>query len=562
MYKAMKNKGVKFDLGAHAKTITTSSPHAQRWFDHGLNWCFGFNQEEGLKCFLKALEADPDCAMAHWGVAYAAGPFYNFPWNDFSVREAGECTRLCSSHVRLARGLVAGVSDLEAKLIHALAMRFQKDHPVATDVFDQWDDDYADAMREVYHAYPEDMDVAALFAEAMMTRTPWKLWDTINNHPAANADTVEVIAVLEAAIDQAKRRGLRQHPAVLHLYIHAVEMSPTPERALEAADVLGTLCPDAGHMNHMPGHVYVLCGQYQKAKVASEKAIAADRIYLAYAGPYNFYTTARCHDLHLMMYTCMLMGQYGPALDAANEMCETLTPDVLNYEGRPQMSITMEGYYSMYMHVFIRFGKWQEIIAAGFSQDRKRYCVSSAMDRYAKAIAYAALGEFDNAEVQRSAFYHAVAAIPEDRKFFNNTAHSILAIAETMMEGEIAYHQGRFTVAFDHLREAVRRNDHLFYSEPWAWMHPPRHALGALLLEQGHFEEAEEVYRADLGLNRHLQRCAQHPGNVWALHGIVECLARKEPDSEFYTLTEELEAALSDADIAVKSSCYCRTQVG
>ena len=548
-----------FDLGKYTKAITTSSEKTQYWFNQGLNWCFGFNQEEGVKCFRKALETDPGCAMAHWGVAYAAGPFYNFPWSDFSDREEKECAHLCFNHVNIAKTSSSTITDIEAKLIDALAMRFQKNHPVAQEAFDQWDDDYADAMREVYLAYPGDMDVAALFAEAMMTRTPWKLWDTVNNRPASDADTLEVIEVLETAIDRAKRQGLIQHPAILHLYIHALEMSPAPEKALEAADILGTLCPDAGHMNHMPGHIYVLCGLYQESKTASEKAILADRMYLDYAGPYNFYTTARCHNLHLMMYTCMSMGQYGPALEAADEMCQTLTPDVLDYQGRPQMSITMEGYYSMRVHVFIRFGKWREIVDLEFPQDRKLYCVSAAMYRYAKAVAYATLGEFSEADLQRSQFYQAVAEIAEERKFFNNTAHSILSIAEAMMEGEIAYHRGNYDSAFLHLRDSVSRNDSLFYSEPWAWMHPPRHALGALLLEQGYCEEAEEVYRTDLGLNNQLQRCAQHPDNVWALHGIVECLSRKERGPEFYELSEKLNIALANTDVIIQASCCCRT---
>ena len=299
-----------FDLGTHTRTITTDSPEAQYWFNHGLNWCFGFNQEEGLKCFKKASEYDPKCAMAYWGIAYAAGPFYNMPWCDFGDTEIIQCTRLCYAHVQHAKSLIQGLTKVEAQLIYALAYRFQTDHPASQQTFNKWDDDYADAMRKTYEKNPDDMDIAALFVEAMMTRTPWKLWDVKTGQPGENADTLECLEVLELAIKLAEDKKIQQHPAILHLHIHVLEMSGNPERALQSSDILGTLCPDAGHMNHMPGHIYVLCGLYDKAKSASEKAIAADRLYRAYAGDHNFYTTARCHDLHLMMYACMFLGQF------------------------------------------------------------------------------------------------------------------------------------------------------------------------------------------------------------------------------------------------------------
>ena len=318
-----------FDLGSHTRKITTDSDEAQLWFDRGLNWCFGFNQEEGVTCFKKALEFDPHCAMAHWGVAYAAGPFYNFPWCDYSALELEQCTALCFDHVQQALSLSGNISAEEVALVRALTARFQAGHPVAQDKFDRWDDDYAAAMRKAHHQFPQDLDISALFVEGMMTRTPWKLWNVSTDLPAENADTLECLEVLENAMALSASRG-QKHPAILHLHIHMLEMSGNPEQALESADALATMCPDAGHINHMPGHIYVLCGQYDKAKTASEKAIRADRMYLQYAGPYNFYTTARCHDFHLMMYTCMFLGQFRPALEAAEEMCATLSPDVVD----------------------------------------------------------------------------------------------------------------------------------------------------------------------------------------------------------------------------------------
>lgn len=549
-----------FDLGSHTRPITTSSAEAQLWFDRGLNWCFGFNQEEGVACFQKALECDPECAMAYWGIAYAAGPFYNMPWCDFSAEEAATCTKFCYDQVRKAQSLSMTGAEAEAALIDALATRFQLDHPVSQAEFDRWDDAYADAMRAVYRRYPDDLDVVALFAESMMTRTPWKLWNVHTNEPANGADTLEALEVLEQALALAEAQSVPQHPAIRHLHIHVLEMSATPERALASADTLGTLCPDAGHLNHMPGHIYVLCGLYEKARIASEKAIRADRMYLEYAGPYNFYTTSRCHDLHLMMYTCMFLGQFEPAMAAAEEMCGTLSRDVLDVKGKPYLAMTMEGYYSMMMHVLVRFGKWQPIIDAPMPECPQLYCVSTSMHHYAKGVAYAALGQFDDAEAQRDVFHASLARIPEGRKFFNNPALDVLAIAEKMLDGELEYHKGNHDIAFDHLRESVRRDDNLAYSEPWAWMHPPRHALAALLLEQGHYEEAEDVYRNDLGLNDTLQRCTQHPDNVWSLHGLAECLRQRGAENELELITPKLNAAMALTDTPITSSCCCRKQ--
>lgn len=550
----------RFDLGNHTKQISTQDIQAQRWFDLGLNWCFGFNHEEGVKCFQRALEHDPQCVMAHWGIAYGSGPFYNNAWRQFSQAEANDATRLCYDHIQMARALSDHASDLENQLIEALAQRFQKPHAVTGDEFDRWDDDYACAMRRVHYANRDDHDVMAIFAEAIMTRTPWRLWNVKRGVPANGADTLEALDVIERSIAMHDAAGTQQHPAILHLHIHVTEMSDEPERAMRSADILGTLCPDAGHMNHMPGHTYVLCGDYEKTKIASEKAIRADNLYVDYAGPFNFYTTARCHDLHLMMYTCMFLGQFKPAIAAAEQMCATLSKEVLSVPDRPQLAITMEGYYSMKMHVLVRFGRWQDIIDAAMPDDPVLYCVSTAMHHYAKGVAHAALKNFDQADSERDRFHAAVARVPKERKFFNNTARSVLAVGEKMLDGELSYHKGNYDVAFTALGESVYRDDNLEYTEPWAWMHPPRHALAALLSEQGHFAEAEQVYRADLGLNDHLQRCAQHPDNVWALHGFVECLRQRGDTTELPIYEAKLEQALSKTDVAVTSSCLCRAK--
>lgn len=550
--------GDRFDLGTHSLTVTTSSADTQRWFDFGLNWCFGFNHGEAAKCFERCLEHDPDCAMAHWGIAYASGPFYNYPWRHFGPDELAARTQRCHQNIEQARELAAAATPTEQALIEALGSRFPQPLAASFDDCDQWDDDYRDAMRVVHQRFPDDHDVMALFVEALITRTPWRLWDVTSGKPAKGADTVEALEVCARSIALSKSAGEASHPGVLHLHIHTLEMSHHPEHAMRSADELAGLCPDNGHLNHMPGHIYVLCGEYEKARLASKKAIAADNKYVDYAGPLNFFTTNRCHDLHLMMYTCMLQGRFADAMTAADQICETLTPQVLGVDGLPQLAATMEGYFSMRMHVLVRFGRWQDIVDAPLPPDPALYCVSLAMYHYAKGVANAALRNFDAAELHREAFHEAVTNIPQSRRFFNNTATDVLAVGEKMLDGELAYHQGYVEAAFEHLRESVRRDDDLAYTEPWAWMHPPRHGLGALLIEQGQHAEAETIYRADLGLDDSLQRCSQHPKNVWSLHGLVECLISRDETQERARVEELLAVALAQTDVPIVSSCMCR----
>ncbi|MBX2839754.1 MAG: tetratricopeptide repeat protein [Gammaproteobacteria bacterium] len=547
-----------FDLGNRSFCISTNSKQAQILFDQGLKWCFGFNQEEGQACFTKALEYDAGCAMLHWGIAYAAGPFYNMPWCDFSEKEAEQCTALCRRHIDKALHMANGATALEKALVEALSERVQKAHVVTQSEFDHWDYAYASAMRSVNVNFPDNLDVKALFIEALITRTPWRLWNVRTNTPPPGADTLEALAECESAISLADARQEKQHPAILHLHIHITEMSSEPERAMDSADRLSGLCPDAGHIHHMPGHIYVLCGEYLKAKKVSMEAVRVNRKYLTYAGPYNYYTTARCHDLHLLMYTCMFLGQYQPALEAAMEMCENLTTDVISLQNKPFIANTMEGYFSMKMHVLVRFGKWQEIIDEPLPEDATLYCVSTSMHHYAKGVAYAATGQINAAEEQKELFYQSLEKIPSNRKFFNNLALSTLGVGEMMLLGELEYRKGNYTEAFAYLRRAVDRCDDLHYSEPWPWMHPPRHALGALLLEQNLSEEAEAVYRADLGLSNQVPRCAQHQDNVWALHGLVECLVRRNESQEISRIQKKLNAAMILADAGINSSCCCR----
>ncbi|WP_119270053.1 tetratricopeptide repeat protein [Taklimakanibacter deserti] len=540
-----------YDLGSYSRRISTSSAEAQAWFDRGLAWCYGYNHDEAVRCFEKAAKADPSCAMAWWGIAYAAGPNYNKQWKAFDTVDLERSLKTAYGATAEALKHAASASPVEKALIQPLALRYPLNDPgLVTPI---WNDDYAAAMREVFEAHSRDLDVAALFAEAIMNRTPWQLWDIATGKPAEGADTLEAIDVLEKSM---RLPGGDTHPGLLHMYVHLMEMSPTPERALKAGDRLRQAVPDAGHLLHMPTHIDVLCGDYQNVVEWNDRAIKADRKYLAKEGALNFYSLYRCHDFHFKIYGAMFMGRLAPALEAAEEMAATLTENLLTIEV-PPMADWLESFVPMKLHVLIRFGKWQDIIAMKLPQNQALYCVTTAMIRYARAVAFAATGNVTAAEAEAKHFV-AVAKVPPTRYLFNNTCLDILAIAAEMMKGEIAYRKGRHAEAFAHLRKSVELDDNLPYDEPWGWMQPTRHALGALLLEQGKVEEAEAIYRADLGLDSTLRRACQHPDNVWSLHGFHECLTKLGKTAEAALIKPRLDIAIARADVPVKASCFCR----
>jgi tetratricopeptide (TPR) repeat protein len=542
-----------YDLGSYTRPISTSSSDAQRWFDRGLIWTYAFNHEEAIRCFQKAINHDPECAMAHWGLAYASGPHYNRMWQQLD--EVTLASMVSATHAAIAPAVaLRGAADpAEQALITAMAARYRA--PFPDDNMDEWNDAYAGAMRAVYRDFPDDIDVAALCAEALMTRTPWQLWDLVTGYPADGSSTVEAREILERTL--ALPEG-RKHPGLLHMYIHLMEMSPTPERALSAADRLRHLVPDAGHLLHMPTHIDVLCGDYHTVVASNVVASAADDKYVAREGGINFYTHYRAHNHHFRIYGAMFLGQSKVSLDAADDLVRTISPELLAVKV-PPMADRFEGRISMKLHALIRFGRWKEIIETPIPEDQNLYCVTIAMIHYAKGVAYAATGRVAEAEQELVLFESALTRVPETRYLQNNLCIDILQIADAMLRGELEYRKGNVDAAFAHLRQSVALSDGLQYAEPWAWMQPPRHALGALLLEQGLVEEAEAVYRADLGLDGTLPRAHQHPENVWALHGYHECLHRLGKCDLADLIKPRLDLAVARADVPIESSCFCRS---
>ena len=541
-----------YDLGRYSRPVSTSSPDAQAWFDRGLAWSYGFNHEEAVRCFQRAVDADPSCAMAHWGIAYAMGPNYNKDWVAFEPDELIEMVALARAAVERAHSLLDGATPVERAVIEALGARF----PAATppEECSLWSDAYAEAMRAAYGQFGDDPDVATLCAEALIGRTPWQLWNVQTGEPAEGADTREALAVLERGMASSPE----PHPGLLHLYLHTMEMSPFPERALPAADQLRGLVPDAGHLQHMPTHIDVLCGRYRDVVTWNQRAIEADRKYLEREGALNFYTLYRCHDYHFKIYGALFLGQIEPALEAADEMAATLSEELLSIEV-PPMADWAEGFVPMRLHVLVRFGRWREIIDEPLPADPALYCTTTAMLHYAKGVAHAALGDV-------AAASRAAAALPRRRRA--GAGHAL------PLQQHLPRHPGRRG------RDAGGR-DRLPQRRLRRGLRPPapsgragrqpalRRALG--LDAAG----APRARRAAAGAGpraggrgrlprrprprRHASRGpAGIPDNVWSLHGYHECLTLLGKQDEAAEVKSQLDAALAEATVRIEASCFCR----
>ncbi|MFE3588166.1 hypothetical protein ACFXOY_11645 [Streptomyces niveus] len=541
-----------FDLGTLTRPVSTRSAEAQHWFDRGLAWTYAFNHEEAVRCFEEAATADPDCAMAHWGIAYALGPNYNKPWESFDPLDLERTVSGTHAAVERARACAAGATPVERALIEALLARYPRAQAPAD--CSVWNLPYAEAMRGVHELAPDDPDIATLYADALMNLTPWRLWDLRTGEPAEGARTTEAKAVLDRALSS---EAGADHPGALHLYIHLMEMSPTPEDALVVADRLRGSMPDAGHLHHMPSHLDVLCGDYRRVVSANSEAIRADERYRRRAGEMNFYTLYRSHNYHFKIYGAMFLGQSRTALETAAQLEASIPEELLRVQS-PPMADWLEGFLAMRVHVLIRFGRWADILALPLPAEADLYCVTTAMVRYARGVAYSATERLPEAQAERTAFHLAVERVPESRMLFNNTCRDILAVASEMLDGELRYREGEYDLAFAALERSIALDDGLPFDEPWGWMQPTRHAYGALLLEQGRVEEAEAVYRADLGLDDTLPRPSRHPGNVWALHGFHECLVRLGRTGEAQIVSHQLTTATALADVPINASCFCR----
>lgn len=541
-----------YDLGRYTCPVTTTSDAAQIWFDRGLNWTFGFNHNEAIACYTRALEADPGCAMAYWGIAYAAGPNYNMPWALYDDRGRAKALAQAYDATQNALERLEGLTAVERALIEALPARYpQRD---ITDSMSAWDQAYADAMRKVLANHPEHLDVRSVFVESLMNLSPWKMWDLRKGVPAEGAYTVEAQDVLETVLDTGG--AAIAHPGLLHLYVHLMEMSPHPEKALKAGDILRTLVPDAGHLVHMPTHIDVLCGDYVKVVRGNEAAVEADLKYFEREGAFNVYTGYRQHNYHFVVYGALFLGQIEPALSAVRGMTETVPEAMLRIES-PPMADFFESYMGLEPHILVRFGKWDELIQMQPPEDPELYCTLNANTLYARAVAFAALGHVAEAEAEEKLFLAACDAVPKTRMMHNNTVRDLLEIAKEMVRGEIEYRKGNYDAAYAHLRRSVALDDDLPYDEPWGWMQPARHALGALLFEQGHAEEAEAVYREDLGLGGQLSRATVHPDNIWSLRGLHDCLKKRGETVEIKHIKQRLDMALARADEAMAASCFC-----
>ncbi|KAJ4863223.1 hypothetical protein T069G_04177 [Trichoderma breve] len=511
-----------FNLGTYHRPITTKSPNAQRWFNRGLIWAYGFNTQEASNCFEKVITADPDCAMGYWGLAYTRGPYYNKAWRLFDPKDLNMALEATYSASRQALNLIRNASPVEQALIHAIVARYPQSTP--TDDYSVWNRAYADAMETAYKQFSDDLDIVVLYADALMNLTPWAMWDPYSGKPGPKARTLDACAAVSRALTQ---KGADEHPGLLHLHIHLMEMSRTPEAAVPSADLLRGLVPDSGHLNHMPSHIDVLIGDYRSAVAANTAAVKADAKFVERIGGMNMYTFYRAHDYHSLIYAAMMYW--------------------------------LEAFCAVRPHVLIRFGRWDDIINLTLPTNQSLYCVTTATIHYAKGVAYAATGNVTEALKQQTFFTEALSRVPSSRMDYPNKCVDILKVAEAMLAGEIEYRRGNYEVAFKHLRRSIHLDDRLPYSEPWGWMQPARHAYAALLLEQGRVEEAATAYAEDLGLDESLPRGHQHPNNIWALRGYHECLTLLGRTAEAKLLELPLKLATCLADVPVQSSCFCRT---
>jgi tetratricopeptide (TPR) repeat protein len=512
-------------LGNQGRAVTTGSAEAQRYFNQGLCFLFAFNHDEAIRSFRESARLDPACAMAWWGIAIANGPHIN---NPAVPPDRAKAAWLALSKAQENK---AAATAVEHALIEALAARYADPQPEDRKPLDEA---YAAAMRNVWRAHPTDADVGALFAEALMDLRPWDLW-TPAGEPQPGTD--EVVGTLEAALTQSPN-----HPLALHLYIHAVEASPWPEKALAPAARLLDLQPGLGHLVHMPSHIDVRTGRWAAAIEANAKAIEADRRYRKQAGKQGFYEIYMAHNHHMLAFAAMMRGQSKQAVSSISDMAREMPADWVREN--PGLA---DGFLAMPLEVLVRFGKWDEVLAA--PEPAEHLPLGRALRRCARGIASAAKGDIASAQAEQRAFLAAQAALPETSLIGNNKGADVLAVAQHLLAGEILVREGKIEAGLAELREAVKCEDALRYSEPPDWIHPVRHALGATLLAHGQAAAAETVYREDL---------ARLPHNGWSLFGLSRSLELQGKADEARVVSAQFQKAWKDADITITSSCFCQ----
>src|SRR3954463_6184017 len=515
------------DLGTYTRKITTKNAKAQRYFNQGLAFIHGFNHSAAIRSFQEAANADPDCAMAHWGIALAAGPHINYPLVPTPMAE------LAWKELTLAQQHADKASPVEKALIDALGKRYANPQPEDRTSLDRA---YADAMREVWKQYPKDQDVGAFFAESMMDLSPWNQW-THEGQP--NPGTEEIVATLEAVM-----KLNPNHPFANHLYIHAVEASPHPEKAIVPANRLRNLQPGLAHNVHMPSHIDIRTGNWQKAIDTNAKAVTDDHKYFQALGSKNaglipFYAA---HDHHMLAYAALMTGQSKLAMDKIRELIRETPPEFVK-----AAAVKAEAFLALPMEAMVRLGQWDNVLAE--PENYPEFApFSRAFHHAARAIAFAAKGDTENARKEQAKFNELAPAIPKETVVGNNTSSDIIALIQKMLEAEIQIAEGKTDEGITGLQEALKMEDALKYDEPPAWMIPIRHSLGANLMKAGRFAEAEEVYREDL---RRL------PENGWSLYGLSEALqAQKKPEA--VAMKAKFTKAWARADIQINSSCLCQ----
>lgn len=517
-------------MGPHTREVGTT-PEAQQWFNQGLNWAYGFNHGEAIRSFEQASRLDPDCAMAWWGIAYCHGPHINNPVMD----EAG--SKAAWDALQRALALKEKARPADRALIEALAHRYADpaagELPLSADQRRPLDEAYAAAMKRVYERHRNDADVATLYAEAQMDLHPWDLWDhrTLEARPW----TAEIVATLEHAMKLNPK-----HPGAAHYYIHAVEASPNPERADAAADLLRTLVPASGHLVHMPAHIDVRTGRWALAAEQNRQASRIDTAYRAVSPDQGIYRIYMAHNDHFLAWSCMMLGRKEEALHAAREMVRKIPPDFLKAAAPFVDPLT-----SIELSVLMRFGEWDAILA--YPRPTEFLPITTAMWHFSRASALAAKGKVEEAVREQAEFKKAVANVPEGAMTQQNPADKVLALADHVLAGEIAFRQGRMDEAVTALNAAVKIEDDLLYMEPPDWLQPARHSLGAILTAAGRFAEAEAVYRADL---------KRWPENGWSLYGLGVCLKQRNAP-EAAGVQERFEKAWQHADTQIVSTCLC-----